>query len=104
MRITLENFISFCDEMEIAEEGMGYTIMRKAQTSKISLNHQLRTQKSELDKKVQNARTPEEKEVIKNIILKRKASIERKINGKEISDKETLRKFITLYDGYLHRL
>ena len=36
-------------------------------------------------------------------MIKRKQSIQRKINGNEIRDKKTLQKMITLYDSYLSK-
>ena len=37
-------------------------------------------------------------------LKKSKAGIQRKINGKEIKNKNALQKFINLYDSYLNRL
>ena len=106
----LENFINWCDEMTIVTEEAKkwnaldrafYKTSRMIHTSKLSLNNQLNAQKKELKEKYESAKREGTLDAFFTLVEKRKAGIQRKINGNEIKDKHTLQKFITLYDEYL---
>lgn len=98
----IESFISFCDGMMIAEEAsFEYKVMRKVQTNTIALHKQLYSQKKEISKKFDSIRQEDDCDELIELLNKRKAGIQRKINGKEISDKKTLQKFIDLYNDFL---
>ena len=102
MYYTMESFINFCDDMQIVEEAnFGYRFMRKSQTNTIALRDQLYKQKKEISKKFGSIRREDDCDELTELLNKRKGGIQRKINGKEISDKKTLQIFIDLYDEYL---
>ena len=100
---TLESFISFCDDMMIAEEKLNYNRMRSAQISPAGLMVQLVTQRNICKSKFKEAKAEGECELFIDWLNKRKEMMQRKINGKEIKSKKMLQKFIALYDEYLRK-
>ena len=97
---------TFFEEIDIADEAaLSYRIMRKAQTNSLALAHQLSEQKKTCSNKYNECKGHSDMEAsFKNWLLKQKAAVQRKINGKEIKNKKALQKFITLYDSYLNKL
>ena len=100
---TLESFITFCDDMMIAEEKLNYKRMRAAQTSSVGLMVQLTTQRSLCKSKFKEAKANGECELFINWLNTQKERMQRKINGTEIKNKKMLHKFISLYDEYLRK-
>ena len=107
MYYNVENFINYCDDYQIAEEGKmsssQYKSMRKMQTNSVALRSQLSQQKKLCEKKYQAAKNDGSKSQFIAFLEKNKAATQRKINGTEISNKDALQKFITLYDDYLRK-
>ena len=101
--IAIENFINFCDDMMIVEEGMDYKTMRKLQTNTIALNNQLLMQKSICKKEYKKAKNEGSKDIFISSLEKKKEGIQRKINGTEVKNKKVLQKFIALYDEYIRK-
>ena len=107
MYYTMENFIDYCEEYQVAEEGKispsQYKAMRKLQTNTFALHRQLSMQKKLCEKKYRAAKNDGSKDQFIAFLEKNKAGIQRKINGTEIKDKKTLHEYIALYDNYLKK-
>ena len=102
---SIDSFVDFCDDIHIANEAdLKYKMMRKVQTNTLALNNQLLMQKKECKKRYDEAIKSGKKESFITWLNKQKNAVNRKINGNEIKDKNTLKKFITLYDEYLRKI
>ena len=105
INMTAYESLTFLEEINIADEAsMSYRMMRKAQTNTVALNYQLHQQKKLCEKKFKESVDDDEKKEFIEWLKRSKAGIQRKINGKEIKNKNALQKFINLYDSYLNRL
>ena len=107
MNSVLESFIDNGDDiMEIVEEAsIGYKLQRKFQISKLSLKKQFNDQKNDMEAMYSTCKNKSMCDHCIETIEKRKAGIQRKINGTEIKDrnKSVLEQMIYLYDQYLSK-
>ena len=92
------------DEGIATEADMRYKAMRLMQTNVIALSKQLRDQRNLCEKKLKEANSIDELESFSVWLDKQEAGIQRKINGKEIKNKNALQKFITMYHEYKSKI
>lgn len=106
--VTLENFISFCDEMQIVEEGKkwtdkdraNYKKLKRVMNSPMGLRNQYAAQKKQCEQRLTTCRSSEDCEAFIVWLHKQQAGIQRKINGVEVKNKKPLEKFMKLYKEY----
>ena len=92
------------DEGIATEADMRYKAMRLMQTNVIALSKQLHDQRNICEKKLKEANSIDELESFSAWLDKQEAGIQRKINGKEIKNKNALQKCITMYHEYKSKI
>lgn len=92
------------DEGIATEADMRYKAMRLMQTNVIALSKQWHDQRNLCEKKLKEANSIDELESFSVWLDKQEAGIHRKINGKEIKNKNALQKFITMYHEYKSKI
>lgn len=108
----LESFISFCDDMIIAEEArkwntadkIRYKFYRAGTISGPGLAIARMSDKRHLDEKLRNCTSIEKCDEAIEWIDKMRRGIQRKINGKEIQDKRSLQKSMDQFNQYREKV
>ena len=103
-----KNLINECVEEILEEdaflnESVKYNLMRKSQTSTIGLTAGLNEQKKICKKKFDECKSNEDYKKFISWLDKQKSLMNKKINGKEIKNKNILHKYIELYDSYIEK-
>jgi len=115
----MNDFISYCDDMMIAEEAtkakkypkdlnpiqkQQVKFLAKSTKTPIGLRNQYLAMKIAVEKKYKQCETEEDFDKFREYLEKQIRLTNQKINGKEIKDKKMLRKFVDLYESYLQKI
>ena len=100
----VKDFLNY--SYDVLDEGIRrrYCDRSRYETNVIALSKQLHDQRNICEKKLKEANSIDELESFSAWLDKQEAGIQRKINGKEIKNKNALQKFITMYHEYKSKI